>query len=80
MIDIEQDFAVMLNMPSEQILNSFWALCDYFKKHVNDGKCDLVYPTLRRYSLEYERRTRCPILVMCDCSTLVARLRRDGLQ
>lgn len=67
-------------MASPELLNRFWSLCDYFKQHVNDGRCDNVYGLICRYSREYERRTGCPILVMCDCSTLIARLKRDGLQ
>lgn len=74
------DVHVLMDYPSDKILNNFWTLADWYKRHVNDGKCSLVYPALRRYSLEYERRTGCPILVMNDCSTLIAELKRDGLQ
>lgn len=74
------DIRLLMDFPSERILKNFWVLCDWYKAHVNDGKCALVYPAIRRYTVEYERRTGCPILVMNDCASLISELKRDGLQ
>lgn len=68
------------SMPSDKILKNFWSLCSYYKRHVNDGLCDLVFDAICRYSRAYMERTGCPILVFEECPKLVALLKVEGLQ
>lgn len=68
------------SFPSDKILKNFWNLCSYYKRHVNDGLCDLVFDAICRYSRAYMERTGCPILVFEECPKLVALLKVEGLQ
>lgn len=68
------------SLPSDKILKSFWSLCAYYKRHVNDGLCDIVFDAICLYSRAYMDRTGCPILVFEECSKLISLLKNEGLQ